>query len=89
MRSTKSPNLELIVERKIKDYFSFSRDVPFEVYLIRINNMMGMIKNMIGNKLYSRRILFVRCFNMTVRSTTIITDYVGMIGVLSSKVDLL
>jgi hypothetical protein len=59
MRSTKSPNLELIGERKIKDYFNFSRDVPFEIYLIRINNMMGMIQNMIGNKLYSRRILFV------------------------------
>jgi len=44
MRSTKSPNLELIGEGKIKDYFNFSRDVPFEIYLIRINNMMGMIK---------------------------------------------
>ena len=62
MRSTKSPNLELIGERKIKDYFNFSRDVPFEIYLIRINNMMGMIKNMIGNKLYSRRILFCTVF---------------------------
>ena len=62
MRSTKSPNLELIGERKIKDYFNFSRDVPFEIYLIRINNMMGMIKNMIGNKLYSRSILFCTVF---------------------------
>jgi len=33
---------------------------------------------------------FVRCFyvTVTVRSTTIITAYVGMIGVISPKVDL-
>ena len=88
MRSTKSPNLELIGEGKIKDYFNFSRDVPFEIYLIRINNMMGMIKIWLETNYIHEGYYFVRCFYMAVRSTTIITDYVGMIGVLSLKVDL-
>jgi hypothetical protein len=50
----------------------------------------GHDKILIGNKLYSRRILLCTVFLRTVnvRSTAIITDYVGMVGVISPKVDL-
>ena len=50
----------------------------FQLYLIRI-------KVMIENKMMEDVIMYV---TVTVRSTTIITDYVGMIGIISPKVDL-
>ena len=58
-------------------------------YLIRIKNTKGMMKiELETNYIHFRRILFCFYMTVTVRSTTFITDYVGMIGVLSPKVDL-
>ena len=62
----------------------------FELYLIRIKDMMGMIKILLETNYIHEGYYSVPCFyvTVTVRSTTIISDYVGMIGVISPKVDL-
>ena len=62
----------------------------FELYMIRIKDMVGMRKMRLETNYIHERYYFVRCFYVvvTVRSTTNITDYVVMIGVLSPKVDL-
>ena len=65
MWSTKSPHLELIGERKVKrwDRLSyFSRDVPFLTLPHTNKGHDGHDTNLIGNKLYSRRILFCTVF---------------------------
>ena len=86
---TKSHNLDLIGERKFNGsgyiIFFFLEMSLFDFYLIRINGIMGMVKIWLETNYIHKRYYCVRYFyvTVTVRSTTIITDYVDMIAVLS------
>jgi hypothetical protein len=62
----------------------------FELYLIQIKDMMGMLKIWSESNYIDGRYYFIWYFYVTVtpRSSTIITDYVGIIYVLSPNVDL-
>jgi hypothetical protein len=62
----------------------------FELYLIGIKDMMGMLKIWLETHYIDGGYYFVWYVYATVtpRSTTIITDYVGIIAVLSRNVDL-
>ena len=61
-----------------------------ELYLIRIKDMIDMIIICLETNYIDGGYYFVRCFYVTVivKSATNITDYVGMISVLSPKCDL-
>ena len=80
MRSIKSPNLELIAERKDNEagyiILIFLEKPLCELYFIQIKDMMGMIEIWLETNYISEGYYFVQCFYMTVtvRSTTIITD---------------
>jgi hypothetical protein len=62
----------------------------FELYRIRIKDMMSMITISLETNYIHEGYYYVRCFyvTVTVRSITIITNYVGMTGVLSPQVDI-